>query len=119
MPLSRLLAGALVGAVACATTSADVYPRPIHVESAELVPIEPGSAVASFADSDVPIFATDHAYWMYAPERQAWYRAVDYRTGSWTRISEPPERLRRIAHPLAYVHFRRHDNSAAMILLRR
>nr|HEX4317834.1 hypothetical protein [Kofleriaceae bacterium] len=117
--MPKLLAVAVVamlGGSAGCTAHADLYTGPVHVESASLVPLSPGSEVSTLADSDQPIFATEHAYWLV--RGGTWYRADDYRRGPWVHISNPPERLRRIAHPMAYVHFRRHDDSAAMILLR-
>jgi hypothetical protein len=113
MRLSCALA-ALVFALAACAGHTDIYAGTIDVMSATLVPISPGSSVSVLADADQPVFATDHAYWLY--REGGWYRADDYHRSAWVRIAAPPERLRSIAHPLAYRHFEQHDSSTAILV---
>jgi hypothetical protein len=113
--VSSVLSGALTGLLACAVQH-DVYTGHVEVASAELIQIAPGSLISVLADTDQPVFATDHAFWLYRDGH--WYRADDFRAGPWVRIAQPPERLQRIARPMAYRHFLHRDDSAAVILIR-
>jgi hypothetical protein len=109
----RALSFAALALAACAG-HADIYRNTVDVMSPKLVPIKPGSPVATLADADQPVFAAEHAYWLF--HDGAWYRADDYRRARWVRIATPPEPLRAIAHPLAYRHFEQHDSTTAILV---
>jgi hypothetical protein len=56
------------------------------------------------ANSDEPVFYSENTYWLYRD--RAWYRSSSHRSG-WSRVDQPPEHVRRIARPEAFVHYRR------------
>lgn len=110
--LTTALAGALAfgGLAACHGSRDVVYAGQIHVASADLVALEPGSDVRVIADSEDPIFYSNDAYFMWRNNR--WYRAANVH-GDWVHVQTVPDRLRHIDRPLAYAHFRVHTNRAS------
>jgi hypothetical protein len=74
----------------------------------ELVALDIDPGIMVVANSDEPIFYVDNTYYLYRDDR--WYRSGSHRVG-WKRVENPPDRIRRIDQPLAYVHFR-HGTSA-------
>lgn len=74
----------------------------------ELVAIDTDASVQVVANADEPIFYTENTYYLYRKDH--WYRSSSHR-GDWKRIDDPPEHIRRIDQPLAYVHYRRDPNT--------
>jgi len=70
----------------------------------ELVAMDSDPGVMVVANADEPIFYTDNSYWLFRGDH--WYRSSSHRDG-WARVSDPPEHVRRIERPAAYVHYRR------------
>jgi hypothetical protein len=69
----------------------------------ELVAMDDDPSVMVVANSDEPIFFSDNSYWLYRDNH--WLRSRSHR-GGWARVDQPPEHIRRIERPTAYVHFR-------------
>lgn len=74
------------------------------VTTPELVAIESDPSVMVVANADEPVFYSENTYWLYRDH--GWYRSRSHR-GGWARIEHPPEHVRRIERPTAYVHYRR------------
>ena len=108
--MSKLIALTLAAALGgCASESAEVVPHHLTVAVAEpeLMPVAPGVSVV--ADADKPVFYEGNAYWLYHDNH--WYKSSDYRHG-WIQIATPPDELRGIDEPQAYVHYRRTQENA-------
>jgi hypothetical protein len=69
----------------------------------ELVAMEGDTSVMVVANSDEPLFYVDNTYWLYRDD--AWFRSSSHRKG-WVKVDSPPDRIRRIDRPHAYVHLR-------------
>jgi len=74
----------------------------------ELVEMDSDPSVLVVANSDEPVFYSESSYWLFR-DRQ-WYRSSSNR-GGWSHVDQPPEHVRRIERPTAYVHYR-HTASA-------
>jgi len=74
----------------------------------ELVAMDTDPDVMVVANADEPIFYTDNSYWLFRDRH--WYRSNQPRSG-WARVEQPPERVRRIDRPAAYVHFHHNPNT--------
>ena len=74
----------------------------------ELVAIDNDPSVMVVANADEPIFYTENTYYLYRNDR--WYRSGSHR-GGWKRVDTPPDHVRRIDKPLAYVHYRHDPNT--------
>ena len=79
----------------------------VTVRSPELVTVDDGLYVV--ADADEPIFYTDDHYWLY--RNDGWYRSRSYDRG-YIYVSSPPQRVRRIQQPTAYVRYRTRHQEA-------
>lgn len=77
------------------------YPAYVDDGSADLVEVSPGVEV--IADWNEPIFFADDYYWAF--RGGFWYRSGWY-GGGWVRAGVVPDRVRGIAHPGGYVHYR-------------
>ena len=73
------------------------------VATPELVALDSDPSVMVVANSDEPVFFSENVYWLYRDNH--WYRSHSHRSG-WARVDTPPDHLRRIERPVAYVHFR-------------
>lgn len=69
----------------------------------ELVVMDTDPSVMVVANADEPIFYVENTYWLYRDNH--WFRSSSHRSG-WKRVESPPDHIRRIDRPLAYVHFR-------------
>jgi len=98
---SFVVASTLFAVPACYSEEPDAqYPGEPDDGSADLVEISPGVEV--IADYDEPIFFVDDFYWVF--RGGFWYRSGWY-GGGWAR-AEPPDRVRGIANPGSYAHYR-------------
>ncbi|CAN5919200.1 hypothetical protein BH11MYX3_BH11MYX3_31180 [soil metagenome] len=93
---------------ACTGTGTGTVQYSADVQTPELVEISPGVQV--IADYDEPVFYSDNYYWRF--DGGVWYRSHDHRR-DWVRIESPPERVRRIDRPTAYIHY--HANARAEV----
>src|SRR3954447_9016652 len=89
-------------AVSACTGSAQVH-TDAEYTAPTMVEVEPGVQV--IADYDEPVFYSDNMYWRY--EGGIWYRS-SYHNRGWARVEAPPERVRHIERPEAYVHYHAH-----------
>lgn len=97
--LAFLLSASLA---ACAGGEAEVHYSG-NATAPELVVLDSDSSVQVVANADEPIFYTENTYWLYRDNH--WFRSRSHR-GGWARVDTPPEHIRRIERPVAYVHFR-------------
>src|SRR6185436_9008156 len=74
----------------------------------EMVALDTDPSVMVIANADEPVFYSENTYWLFRDDH--WYRSSSHRSG-WVRVDQPPEHLRRIDRPSAYVHFRRDTNA--------
>ena len=102
--LALLLSASLA---ACAGEAAVHYSG--DSSTPEMVALESDPSVMVVANADEPIFFTENTYYLYRSDH--WYRSSSHR-GGWARIEMPPDHVRRIEQPRAYVHYR-HDSNAA------
>jgi hypothetical protein len=79
----------------------------VTVRSPELVSVEDDLYVV--ADADEPVFYADDQYWLYRDDR--WYRSRSYDRG-YVYVESPPQRVRRIREPTAYVRYRTRQQEA-------
>ncbi len=86
---------------ACTGSGSGTVVYSADVQTPELIEISPGVQV--IADYDEPVFYSDNYYWRF--EGGIWYRSHNHRR-DWVRIEAPPERVRRIERPTAYIHYR-------------
>jgi len=82
----------------------------------ELVEIDGDPSVMVVANADEPVFYSESSYWLFRD--QHWYRSSSNR-GGWSRVEQPPEHVRRIDRPRAYVHYRRAANAPRTTLNQR
>jgi hypothetical protein len=73
----------------------------------EMVAMDTDPSVMVVANSDEPVFYSEHSYWLFRNQR--WYRSSSYR-GGWAQVDQPAEHVRRIERPIAYVHYRHTAN---------
>lgn len=88
---------------ACAGGQAEVHYTG-EVTTPELVTMESDPSVMIVANADEPVFYSENTYYLYRDQR--WFRSSSHR-GGWARVETPPEHIRRIERPTAYVHVRR------------
>jgi hypothetical protein len=74
----------------------------------ELVAMDTDPSVMVVANADEPVFYSDSSYWLFRDN--LWYRSGSSR-GGWARVDQPPEHVRLIERPQAYVHFRHNPNA--------
>jgi len=99
---AMLVASTWVAVPACYSEEPDAqYPGEPDDGSADLVEVSPGVEV--IADYDEPIFFVDDFYWVY--RGGFWWRSGWY-GGGWARAEVVPERVRGIAHPESFAHYR-------------
>jgi hypothetical protein len=101
--LAFLLSASLA---ACAGTAEVRYTS--GATDPELVAMDTDASVMVVANADEPVFYSDSSYWLFRDN--LWYRSGSYR-GGWARVDQPPEHVRRIERPAAYVHFRHNANA--------
>lgn len=101
--LAFLLSASLA---ACAGTAEVRYSS--GVTDPELVAMDTDPDVMVVANADEPVFFSDNSYWLFRDN--LWYRSGSHR-GGWVRADQPPEHVRRIERPAAYVHFRHNANA--------
>lgn len=86
---------------ACAGTAEVRYSG--NASTPELVEMDSDPSVMVVANSDEPVFFSENTYWLYRD--QQWYRSRSSHSG-WSRVDAPPEHVRKIERPTAYVHYR-------------
>ena len=101
-PMTRTLAFLLTASLAACHSEADVHYSG-EATTPDMVVMDSDASVQVVANADEPIFYTDNSYYLYRDNH--WYRSRSHRSG-WARVDDPPEHIRRIDRPLAYVHFR-------------
>jgi hypothetical protein len=100
--MTKTLAFILMVALAACRGEAEVrYSGDATTPTLVALDIDPSIQVVTNADE--PIFYLESSYWLYRDNH--WFRSSSHRSG-WKRIDMPPEPLRRIDQPLAYVHYR-------------
>jgi len=100
--MTRTLAFILsAGLAACAGQAEVRYAG--DVSTPEYVTLDTDPSVMVVANADEPVFYSENTYWLYRGEH--WYRSSSHR-GGWSRVDTPPEHVRRIQRPYAYVHVR-------------
>lgn len=106
-PMTKTLAFILSASLAACTGQAEVHYSG-DVATPELVAMDNDPSVMVVANADEPTFFADNSYWLYRDNQ--WYRSSSHRSG-WAGVDAPPEHVRRIDRPTAYVHYR-HDAGA-------
>ncbi len=86
---------------ACTGSGTGAVQYSADVQTPVLVEISPGVQVIE--DYDEPVFYSDNYYWRF--DAGIWYRSHNHRR-DWVRIEAPPERVRRIDRPTAYIRYR-------------
>jgi hypothetical protein len=106
-PMTKTLAFLLSASLAaCAGTAEVRYSS--GATDPELVAMDTDPSVLVVANADEPVFYIDNSYWLFRDN--LWYRSGSHR-GGWARVDQPPEHVRRIERPAAYVHFRHNANA--------
>jgi hypothetical protein len=100
--MTRTLAFILTASLAACAGQAEVRYAG-NAAAPELVAMDTDSSVMVVVNADEPVFYSENTYWLYRDNH--WYRSSSHR-GRWARIDTPPEHIRRIDRPSAYVHFR-------------
>jgi hypothetical protein len=100
--MTRTLAFILIVALSACRGEAEVRYSG-DATTPELVALDIDPSVMVVANADEPIFYLENSYWLYRDNR--WFHSSSHRSG-WKRMDMPPERIRKIDQPLAYVHFR-------------
>jgi hypothetical protein len=100
--MTRTLAFFLTASLAACHGEADVHYSG-EATTPEMVVMDTDASVQVVTNADEPIFFVDNTYYLYRENH--WYKSRSHRSG-WTRVDDPPEHIRRIDRPLAYVHFR-------------
>ena len=100
--MTKTLAFLLTASLAACHGEAEVHYSG-DAAAPELVVMDNDPSVQVVANADEPIFFTENTYWLYRDNH--WYPSRSHRRG-WARVDAPPEHIRRIDRPLAYVHFR-------------
>jgi hypothetical protein len=100
--MTRTLAFILsAGLAACAGQAEVRYAG--NISTPEYVTLDTDPSVMVVANADEPVFYSENMYWLYRGEH--WYRSSSHRSG-WSRVDTPPDHVRRIQRPYAYVHVR-------------
>jgi hypothetical protein len=107
MPMTKTLAFLLTASFAACAGQAEVR-YSSGATDPELVAMDTDASVMVVANADEPVFYLDNSYWLYRDNY--WYRSGSHR-GGWARVDQPPEHVRRIDRPEAYVHFRHKPNA--------
>jgi hypothetical protein len=100
--MTKTLAFILSASLAACAGQAEVHYSG-DVTTPELVAMDNDPSVMVVANADEPTFYADNSYWLYRDNQ--WYRSSSHRSG-WARVDAPPDHVRRIDRPTAYVHFR-------------
>lgn len=87
---------------ACAAGEAEVR-YSSNAATPELIAMDTNPNVMVVSNADEPTFYADNTYWLFRNDR--WYRSSSHRNG-WKAVDSPPETIRGIQQPTAYVHFR-------------
>ena len=100
--MTKRLAFILSASLAACAGQAEVHYAG-NAAAPEMVTMDTDPSVMVIANADEPLFYTENTYWLYRGDH--WYRSSSHR-GGWARVDTPPEHVRRITRPQAYVHFR-------------
>ncbi len=104
--MTKTLAFILSASLAACAGQADVRYSG-DATTPELVAMDNDPNVMVVANADEPIFYSDSSYWLYRDNH--WYRSSSHR-GGWAEVNQPPDHVRRISQPYAYVHFHHNAN---------
>jgi len=100
--MTKTLGFILAASLAACTGQAEVRYSG-NAANPELVELDGDPSVMVVANSEEPVFYSEDTYWLFR-DRQ-WYRSSSSR-GGWAHVDQPPEHVRRIDRPAAYVHYR-------------
>lgn len=104
--MTKTLAFILSASLAACAGQAEV--RYTGTADPELVAMDTDPSVMVVSNADEPVFYSDNSYWLFRDN--LWYRSGSSR-GGWARVDQPPEHVRQIERPEAYVHFRHNPNA--------